>query len=739
MNRARPPLWLGTLAVFGLAAVWGLVRLGLFQEQQAPLSYVIPLLVCVWSRRRWHLLAMAGVFLLMATAKYFWILPDAVQAESESTLIYVVTLINVVVGTGAVAAIMHLREVTEAQSDAIQKQYSELEAQAEELAQQNEEIKSQGEELAQQNEEIQSQSEELHRQNEELVDANARLTAREAILYAAAEAVRLGQGTAAALDRVCARILTGIGAPCGTVAVAECDGKDLVVRAQVQAPGEPTLPRRFSRSQSLAGLVLERNRPAYVDDMHQRPDLAQPFGDGTGFRSVLAAPVTIAGAPGGVILACSRPPAHWTKDQFQLLEWSAVQCGLLLESIRSQAALRERTTAVEAASRAKDDFLATLSHELRTPLTPVLVAAEDLVQTPGLPDDVREQLEMVRRNVAVQSRLIDDLLDLTRISRGKIDLNVQPVCVRTLINQTAAVVAGDLAGQAQRLELEIDLPPQARVSGDAARLQQVFWNLLKNSAKFSPAGAIIRIRASVTARAAGEKPRLVVDVVDEGSGIAPDDIERIFQPFEQATAGHRQRGLGGLGLGLSIARAITELHDGSIRVRSDGAGKGAVFTVELPLELDERSGEPSLAVRAEPGVARQDGRPSRVLLVEDHADTAAAIVRVLRGAGFAVDHAPSVDLALERWRHAPFDLLISDVGLPDGTGLDVLRRIQADGGPRVRAICMSGYGMENDLEQSRQAGFDLHLIKPVSKPRLLSAIHEVLGRPIGEDRPAGAT
>lgn len=722
----RPTPLQGILAMLAIVFAWGFLRLWIFREQQLPLTYVVPLLVVVWTRQRWQLVILAVIFALMSSAKFFWILPEAVREERYAVVNYITTLTNIGLGAVVILLILRLRDRLDERAAAIQQQNAELEAQAEELAQQNEEIKTQGEELAQQNEEIESQAEELQRQNEELTESNRRLVAREAVLQAAVEGARQAAGGAAVLEVVCTRVLPAMGVPAELIAVAEADDGHVIVRAQAAAGEAPRLPERWPRAGSLAGLVLAQNRSAYIDDLHCRPDLAVPFNATGYYRSVLASPLAIGGRPGGLVLVGSRTAGHWTQDQFHLLEWTAAQCGWIIEALHWQSALRNRADMYEAAGRAKDEFLATLSHELRTPLSPVLAAVEELVEDRQLPMEVRDQLEMIRRNVAVQSRLIDDLLDLTRIARGKMDLDQRPVAVGRLLRETAAIVAGDVAANQQALTLQIDLPPECYVQGDAARLQQVFWNLLKNGTKFSPPGATIVLRATlVEAVENGDPPRVAIAVTDPGIGIAREDLERVFLPFEQVTS-TRRRGTAGLGLGLSIARAITELHDGRISVTSAGPGTGATFTVELPLL-------PGLAVDgavvADPGAlaARGDAvRPVRVLLAEDHADTGAAIQRLLRGAGYQVEHAASVAEAWSRWQAGRFDLLISDLGLPDGTGMDLVRRIAREAGAPIRAICMSGYGMESDLADSRDAGFQAHLIKPVSKQQLLGAVQRVL-------------
>jgi CheY-like chemotaxis protein len=337
----------------------------------------------------------------------------------------------------------------------------------------------------------------------------------------------------------------------------------------------------------------------------------------------------------------------------------------------------------------------------------------------------------------VQSRLIDDLLDLTRIARGKLDLDQQPVSVLTLLRDSAAIVAGDLSASAQTLKLDLELPADCHVIGDAARLQQVFWNLLKNSTKFSPPGAQIHLRASLVpadqapSGAVTDDPRhrrVVIQVVDQGAGIAQDDLHRIFRPFEQVASRKTRDGRAGLGLGLSIARAITELHDGSIHVRSDGLGAGATFTVELPLAATRAGFEAALPTS--PGKVRSSAAPTsgpwRVLLVEDHGDTGAVMARILRRNGYEVVHATTAAAAIATWQQGGFHVLISDIGLPDGSGFDVMRQICAHSSGSIPGICMSGYGMEVDLAQSRTAGFNEHLIKPVSTQQLLAALGRVV-------------
>ncbi len=725
-KRPAPSLLLTTLIILLLSGVWGAVRLFVYSESIFPLTFVLPLLVCVWTRRRWQLWTMAAIYAAMTVAKIFLILPDHVATDWQHWSTLVATLFNIIVGAAIVEAVMGMRSRLEAQNDKVAAQNAELEAQSEELAQQNEEIKAQAEELAQQNEEIESQTEELERQNEELQETNTRLGNREAMLQAILQSVGTIGGGQEALDEVCRRALGILGAPAEALAVLELEGENLLLRAHARLETQPPLRELWPLEDSLARVVLRENRTAYVDDLFERTDLAAPFtAEGT-VRSLLVTPLRIAGAQVGVLAICSREVCHWTRDQFRLVEWVAGQCGLILQGLRWQHELKDRAAEVEAANHAKDQFLAMLSHELRTPLTPVLVASAGLEADARLPEDAREDAALIRRNATVQSRLVDDLLDLTRVGQGKLELHREIVGIAGILRDAAAIVAPDLDAREQTLTVELEVPEDAAVDGDGARLQQVVWNLLKNAVKFSPPKGHINLWAGVEADP--EQSRVIVQVKDDGIGIEPADMARIFQPFEQAL--DRQQGNGqGLGLGLAIAKAVVELHGGVIRTESPGRDQGSTFTVELPLAATPA--EPAVPASAPAAPAEADA-PLRILLVEDHEDTGRLIARLLRGAGFDVHHARNVAGALSVFRENPFDLIVSDLGLPDGSGLDIMRELQSLR-PGLAGICMSGYGMDSDVQAALEAGFHEHLTKPVDARQL----HAAIGRLTPAARPSG--
>jgi PAS domain S-box-containing protein len=386
------------------------------------------------------------------------------------------------------------------------------------------------------------------------------------------------------------------------------------------------------------------------------------------------------------------------------------------ERARLLAREREARAEAEAANEAKDRFLATLSHELRTPLTPVLAVISRL-ERDGRCREMASDLAMIRRNVELESRLIDDLLDLTRIVRGKLDLHPEVTDARKIFQHVIAMCCEPEVA-AGRLWVETELAAaDHRVWADPSRLTQVLWNLLNNAVKFTPAGGTITIRSR------GEADALVLEVADSGVGIDPEVLPHIFGPFEQGHA-RSPRGIGGLGLGLAISKAIVEMHGGHLTAASPGRGRGAAFTVSLPAFLPEEAGEPPGV--HEPGTENPKSQIQnlRILLVEDHADTAEAMAELLGLLGHEVRVADGVRAALATAAEAGrLDLLISDLGLPDGSGLDVMRELAPSGLP---GIALSGYGMEDDVRRSLEAGFRRHLTKPVGLQTLEAAIRHVL-------------
>jgi PAS domain S-box-containing protein len=387
-----------------------------------------------------------------------------------------------------------------------------------------------------------------------------------------------------------------------------------------------------------------------------------------------------------------------------------------------------------AASRAKDDFLARLSHELRTPLNPVLLVASEAARNADLPPAVRADFDTIAKNVLLEARLIDDLLDLTRIVRGKLALELRVCDLHAILRDAVGTVWSEL--EAKHIRLTLDLGAErSLVLGDSVRLQQVFWNVLKNAIKFTPDGGAVAVGTSMMAN----EERLLVTVKDSGIGMTPAELERVFEAFAQGehaegSGGHQ---FGGLGLGLAISRMLVELHAGTIRASSDGRGRGAIFTVAFPLATEEMTASVEGAAKTEVAAAPVDvvrlpesnspperGK-GRVLVVDDHGPTCRTLAHLLSRRGFevvAVGSAAAARLAAEG---EPFRFLISDIGLPDGDGvalMEELRRLQ----PGLRGVALSGYGAEQDISRSRDAGFQDHLTKPVNVEDLDQAIAQLM-------------
>ncbi len=383
---------------------------------------------------------------------------------------------------------------------------------------------------------------------------------------------------------------------------------------------------------------------------------------------------------------------------------------------RATAEERERAarTEAEAANSAKDQFLAVLSHELRTPLTPVMLTASMLENDPQLPARVREDLHTIHRNVALEARLIDDLLDLTRITRGKMQLDFHVVDIHELIRR-----AMDICCRESRLTLEVKLEAAEHfVRGDPARIQQVFWNLLNNAMKFTPDGGTVSIHSK------NERANIVVEVADTGMGIEPDLLPKLFAAFAQGGRATVQKGSAGLGLGLAISKMLITAHGGDICAHSDGHGRGARFVVQMPTVTQPAPSRAPVASDAAP-VGTNSPQGLRILLVEDHESTLAVLGKLLSAMQHQVTPARSVAAAEKALEGGSFDLLISDLGLPDGLGYELMQRAKTRYG--IKGIALSGYGMDSDIQRSKQAGFLEHLTKPIDLERLEGAIARAAG------------
>lgn len=390
----------------------------------------------------------------------------------------------------------------------------------------------------------------------------------------------------------------------------------------------------------------------------------------------------------------------------------------------TEDALDMARQAAETANHAKDRFLAVLSHELRTPLAPVLMTVAAMDMNPDLAPAIRDDVAMIRRNIELEARLIDDLLDLSRVTAGKLRLNLEAVDVDSAVRHVCETCRPYILEKG--IHLHCDLPGQAcYVKADPTRLQQVLWNLVKNAAKFTPERGDIYVSVSAV-----DGDRVRIQVRDTGIGIAPEVLPKIFDAFEQGDASVTRQ-FGGMGLGLAISKSLVDRHGGSIRAESDGPQAGSAFTVELPAMSVEQHADAVAATRRDTGDGNGNGA-LRVLIVEDHTDTALVLSKLLSASGHRVKTAASAAAALALAKDETFDVMVSDIGLPDTTGYELMKEIKAR--YSIKGIAMSGYGMDDDLRKSREAGFSDHIVKPTNIAQLERTIRRVAGR-IDSDPP----
>ncbi len=469
-----------------------------------------------------------------------------------------------------------------------------------------------------------------------------------------------------------------------------------------------TRRRVFSSGEGLPGRVLVSRVPTWLPNLEAETNFPRAlFARMSGLQAAFVFPLMGSTGINGVIELYSDEVARPDDDLLRLAGALGIQVGLYLERERTEEELRRQKEVAVMASQAKDRFLAALSHELRTPLNPVLMWACSASEDKNIDPELQQGLKMICRNIEMEARLIDDLLDLTRIARGKLQMNLQPCRADSLLNHALEIVRSQLF--AKNLRLSVDLTASNhQIMADPTRIEQVFWNLLKNAYKFTPENGEVAVRSYDAA-----PDRVIFEISDSGRGIDAELMPKLFTAFEQGT-----RSGEGLGLGLAICKAVLEMHQGRIKASNKASGQGAVFTVELKTV-------PALSVIApiQPKPATVSSRKLNILIVEDHDSTATVMSKLLRHNGHEVVTASTVRQALEVLRTTPLDLLVSDLGLPDGNGFQVMRELAKISD--AKGIAISGYGMEEDLERSSRAGFSAHLTKPIDVQKLQETIQQV--------------
>jgi signal transduction histidine kinase/DNA-binding response OmpR family regulator len=428
-----------------------------------------------------------------------------------------------------------------------------------------------------------------------------------------------------------------------------------------------------------------------------------------GVRSLQATPLIAGnGALLGVLCTCWTLPQRPDSASLRLLDMLARQVADLIQHRRAEQVLERTEAALRDANRRKDEFISILGHELRNPLSPILTSLELMdLQNAGL-----FQLERatIRRQVRYMVRLIDDLLEVSRLTLGKVSLRPSPEDIQGIVSDALELVS-PLLEQRQH-HVRVDVAPQLVVLADRTRLAQVFANLLTNAAKYTPVGGSIELRAE------RDGEHVCVTVEDNGVGIQPEKLTTIFDTFAQEQQA-LDRSPGGLGLGLSIVRALVTLHGGTVEARSDGPMKGSRFIVRMPA-----------AARALPGPCTAGGpaprptsvRSRQVLIVDDNQDAAESLRLALNILGHTVEVAHDGPAALEKLRHFTPDVALLDIGLPVMDGYELAQRIRAEQGLATRLLAITGYAQQRDRERSAEAGFDAHLVKPVDLALLQGAI-----------------
>jgi PAS domain S-box-containing protein len=450
-----------------------------------------------------------------------------------------------------------------------------------------------------------------------------------------------------------------------------------------------------------------------------------------GLRSWMAVPIKVDRRTIGVIsLASSESGRLFERRDVDVAEELGRRVGTTIDNARLFELTQQERRRAEEASRAKDELLGVTSHELRTPLSAILGWVR-MLRAGNLSDDKRERaLETIERNAKIQVQLVEDLLDFNRVITGKLRLSLAPLEPADVVSAAVDVVRP--AAEAKNVRLQVLLDPNAgTLNGDSGRLQQIVWNLLSNAVKFTPKDGRVYVQMK------REDSYVEIAVADTGAGIAPAFLPHVFQPFRQQDA-TVTRTYGGLGLGLAIVKHLVELHGGRIEACSEGVGKGATFIVRLPVSPLRSA---SLAPASKPVTRRDDAESMlrcppeleglRVLVCEDEPDARELLESILAGCKARVTLASSVAEALDRFSEAIFDVIISDIGMPEASGYELIRRIRAmpaERGGRVPAVALTAYASMPDRTRALMEGFQNHVAKPTDPQELIAAVAALAGR-----------
>jgi signal transduction histidine kinase/ActR/RegA family two-component response regulator len=506
------------------------------------------------------------------------------------------------------------------------------------------------------------------------------------------------------------------------IALVDAQADAMVIRYSAGDPAKPYAGFRIERGRGIGGLVWKTGEPFRTDDVAADTRITDDYGAMMSADRVVACmvvPIRIGAQVEGLVYANNTRPRPFTEREQELVGRLADQAAIAVRNARLLAGEQSARAEAETANRGKDEFLAVLSHELRTPLMAMLGWVRMLRTGRLEPAQHARALETIERNTRLQSQLINDLLDVSRIVAGKLQLDYQVVDLLAVVDDTVDSLRRDAEARGLVLETSLD-PATGPVLGDATRLQQVAGNLLSNAMKFTSSGG----RIVVDLRPDGAGARLSVS--DTGIGIEPDVLPHIFDRFRQADTTSR-RGHGGLGLGLAIVRHLVELHGGSVEAESAGRDTGSTFIVRLPVvSVPLSAGRTDRATGGGDDAPRLDG--VRVLVVDDHADGRELVSMVLQRCGAHTRAAASAAEALEQIARGPVDVLVTDLGMPGADGYDLLRRVRAlPGGAAVRAVALTAFAAADDRDRVLAAGFQMHIAKPVDPRGLAAAVVTVMG------------
>jgi len=485
---------------------------------------------------------------------------------------------------------------------------------------------------------------------------------------------------------------------------------ELTAELGVKALLDTVLPRLAAAIGAIA-LVAELTQPSPDRVVGRAPQAALAVHVELPPAAEWKHPLALAGRSLGFLSALYSAEASPSEDDEALLRVVAHQVGLAVENARLYEREQSMRREIEAQDRRKDDFLAVLAHELRAPLAPILSSMEVIAHAAGDAGLVQKAREVVERQVRYQAGLLDDLLDLTRIARDKIELVRHVVDLRSVT--AAAVEVSRPSIDERRQTLAISAPDdRLLVSADPVRLEQVVINLLTNAAKYTPSGGAISVALDRRAET------VMITVRDSGEGIPPEMLDRVFDPFVQVSeAGARLRP-GGLGIGLALAKRLVELHGGTIEARSAGRGQGSEFIVRLSVV----SASEAAGVEAPPESGAAEAGPAHVLVVEDDRDTREMLRLTLEVAGHRVAVAGTGREAIERAVEMHPEVMLVDLGLPDVDGHEVARQVRAVFGDAIFLVALTGYGRAEDVRQAEAAGFDAHVLKPANVENLASVL-----------------